>query len=82
MSVCSRLRCLDDVPRYNATCRQAVRATILPQLMTSGATVAVRVDAADHSRIALPLDMSGRGRSLWLAWGHGGLGGLAGDGVI
>ena len=46
---------LDDVPRYNATCRQAVRATILPQLMTPGATVAVRVDAADHSRIALSL---------------------------
>jgi hypothetical protein len=24
---------LDNVPRYTATCRQAVRATILPQLM-------------------------------------------------
>lgn len=46
---------LDDVPRYTATCRQAVRATILPQLMTPGATVAVRVDPNDRSRIALSL---------------------------
>ncbi len=46
---------LDDVPRYTATCRQAVKATILPQLMMPGATVAVRVDPNDHSRIALSL---------------------------
>ena len=46
---------LDNVPRYNATCRQAVSAVILPQLMTGGATVAVRVDPRDHSRIALSL---------------------------
>jgi len=46
---------LDNVPRYTAVCRQAVRATILPQLMTPGATVAVRVDGNDHSRIALSL---------------------------
>jgi hypothetical protein len=46
---------LDNVPRYNATCRQAVKATIMPQLMTPGATVAVRVDRDDHSRIALSL---------------------------
>lgn len=46
---------LDGTPRYNATCRQAVRATILPQLMLPGATVAVRVDPADHSRVALSL---------------------------
>jgi hypothetical protein len=46
---------LDNEARYTATCRQAVRATILPQLMLPGATVAVRVDAADHSRIALSL---------------------------
>ncbi len=46
---------LDSVPRYTATCRQAVRATILPQLMLPGATVAVRVDPNDHSRIALSL---------------------------
>jgi hypothetical protein len=46
---------LDNVPRYTATCRQAVRATILPQLMAPGATVAVRVDPKDQSRIALSL---------------------------
>lgn len=46
---------LDNVPRYTATCRQAVRATVLPQLMTPGATVAVRVDPNDRSRIALSL---------------------------
>jgi hypothetical protein len=46
---------LDDVPRYNATCRQSVRATILPRLMSPGATVAVRVDPKDHNRIALSL---------------------------
>jgi hypothetical protein len=46
---------LDDVPRYTATCRQAVKATVLPQLMLPGATVAVRVDSNDHSRIALSL---------------------------
>ena len=46
---------LDNVPRYTATCRQAVPATVLPQLMMPGATVAVRVDPNDHSRIALSL---------------------------
>jgi hypothetical protein len=46
---------LDGEPRYNATCRQAVRATILPQLMMPNAAVAVRVDPNDHSRIALSL---------------------------
>jgi hypothetical protein len=46
---------LDNVPRYMATCRQAVRATLLPHLMVPGATVAVRVDANDHSRVALSL---------------------------
>jgi hypothetical protein len=46
---------LDNVARYVATCRQAIRATILPQLLGGGATVAVRVDADDHSQIALDL---------------------------
>jgi hypothetical protein len=46
---------LDNVPRYTTTCRQAVRATILPQLMAPGVTVAVRVDPKDQSRIALSL---------------------------
>ena len=46
---------LDNVPRYTATCRQAVRSTILSQLMMPGTTVAVRVEPGDHSRIALSL---------------------------
>jgi hypothetical protein len=46
---------LDEVPRYMATCRQAVRATVLPRLATANATVAVRVDPDDHTRIALSL---------------------------
>ena len=46
---------LDNVPRYTATCRQAVKATVLPQLMLPGATVAVRVDPNDRDRIALSL---------------------------
>jgi hypothetical protein len=46
---------LDDVPRYTASCRQAVRATLLPRLTMAGATVAVRVDRNDHRRIALSL---------------------------
>jgi hypothetical protein len=46
---------LDNEPRYTATCRQAVRGTLLPQLMMPGTAVAVRVDPNDHSRIALSL---------------------------
>ena len=46
---------LDNVPRYMATCRQAIPATVLPQLLGGGATVAVRVDPDDHSHIALSL---------------------------
>jgi hypothetical protein len=46
---------LDNEPRYMATCRQAVRATVLPQLAMPNASVAVRVDRRDHSRIALSL---------------------------
>jgi hypothetical protein len=46
---------LDNTARYMATCRQAIRATILPQLLGGGATVAVRVNPDDHSQIALDL---------------------------
>jgi hypothetical protein len=46
---------LDDASRYTATCRQSVRAKSLVPLMLPGATVAVRVDPADRSRIALSL---------------------------
>lgn len=44
---------LNGGPSYTAACRQAVRATVLPRLMSPGATVAVRVDPDDHSLIAL-----------------------------
>jgi hypothetical protein len=43
---------LDNTPRYMATCRQAIRATILPQLLGGWTTVAVRVNPDDHSQIA------------------------------
>jgi predicted RecA/RadA family phage recombinase len=46
---------LDGASRYTATCRQSVRAMALVPLMLPGATVAVRVDPADRSRIALSL---------------------------
>jgi hypothetical protein len=46
---------LDNSPRYTATCRQAVLARMLPQLMAPGATIAVRVDPHDRNRIALSL---------------------------
>jgi hypothetical protein len=46
---------LDNTPRYTASCRQAVLATILPQLLNPGTTVAVRVNPEDHSEIALSL---------------------------
>src|SRR4051794_38385134 len=46
---------LDNVPRYTAECRQAVLATVLPQLVNPGTTVAVRVNPDDHSEIALSL---------------------------
>jgi hypothetical protein len=45
---------LDNVPPYEATCRQAVPMMVLPQL-AGGAVVAVRVDPNDHSVIALDL---------------------------
>src|SRR3954453_2876116 len=47
---------LDNVPRYTAECRQAVLATVLPQLVRAGTNVAVRVNPDDHSEIALSLN--------------------------
>ncbi len=46
---------LDNTPRYTAQCRQAIPATVLPQLMSGQAMVAVRVNPNDHSEIALSL---------------------------
>src|SRR3954463_15695332 len=43
---------LDNTPRYTAECRQAVRATVLPQLTAPGTTVAVRVNPDYHSELA------------------------------
>ena len=47
---------LDNVPRYTATCRQAIMATVLPQLMSGEPTVAVRVNPDDHQEICLSLN--------------------------
>jgi hypothetical protein len=49
---------LDNVPRYTATCRQAVKATVLPQLAAPGTTVAVRVNPNDHSEVAIDLSQA------------------------
>ncbi len=46
---------LDDVPAYEASCRQAVPLALVPQLASGGAQVAVRVNPNDHSEIALDL---------------------------
>jgi hypothetical protein len=47
---------LDNTPRYIATCRQSIRATILPQLLGGGVIVAVRVDprTTPGSRLTSP----------------------------
>jgi hypothetical protein len=47
---------LDNEPRYTATCRQAILATVLPQLLSGQPTVAVRVDPQDHERFCLSLN--------------------------
>jgi hypothetical protein len=49
---------LDNVPRYTASCRQAMKATILPQLAAPGTTVAVRVNPNDHSEVAIDLSQA------------------------
>jgi hypothetical protein len=49
---------LDNVPRYTASCRQAVKATLLPQLASPGTTVAVRVNPNDHSEVAIDLSQA------------------------
>jgi hypothetical protein len=47
---------LDNEPRYTATCRQAILATVLPQLISGEPTVAVRVDPEDHEHFCLSLN--------------------------
>ena len=46
---------LDNVPPYEATCRQGISMMSLPQLASGGAVVAVRVNPDDHSEIAIDL---------------------------
>ena len=47
---------LDNVPPYEATCRQAVPMMVLPQLASGGAVVAVRVNPNNQQEIALDLN--------------------------
>ena len=44
---------LDNTPAFSATVVQRVQEVYLPQLSSGGAVVAVRVDPADHSRVAI-----------------------------
>jgi hypothetical protein len=44
---------LAGMPRFTATCRQAVAASLLPKLMLSDVAVPVRVDPDDRSYVAL-----------------------------
>jgi hypothetical protein len=46
---------LDDVEPFEACCRQAVPAALLPALASGQRPVAVRVDGDDHAQIALDL---------------------------
>src|SRR5882762_9998335 len=47
---------LDNVPRYSATCRQAVSQVLLPALASGESFVAVRVNPDDHSEVAIDFD--------------------------
>ena len=47
---------LDNVPRYHATCRQAVSQVLLPTLASGESFVAVRVNPDDHSEVAIDFD--------------------------
>ena len=55
-SVSSRSRCtLDNVERYNATCRQAIPPALLAQIVPDNSAGAVRVDPDHRDQIALDL---------------------------
>jgi hypothetical protein len=47
---------LDNVQPYQATVSQRIQEIYIPQLSAGNAVVAVRVDPADHSRIAIDFD--------------------------
>ncbi|MEO8527710.1 MAG: hypothetical protein ABI435_01395 [Pseudolysinimonas sp.] len=44
---------LDGVDPYDATCEQRVQEVYLPQLVPGSAVLAVRVDPADHTKVAI-----------------------------
>ncbi|HMG28462.1 MAG TPA: hypothetical protein VKH36_16795 [Acidimicrobiia bacterium] len=46
---------LNNVPAYNATCRQAVPLTVLPKMVPGQTVCAVRVNPDNHDEIALDL---------------------------
>ena len=43
-------------PGYTATCRQAVKASLLPELLLGGGSVAVLIDPGDRAHVELLLD--------------------------
>lgn len=47
---------IDNVPMFPATVIQRVQEIVIPQLSSGSAVVAVRVDPADHSRVAIDFD--------------------------
>jgi hypothetical protein len=47
---------LDGQQPYQAQVNQRIREVYLPQLTSGGAVVAVKVDPADHSRVAIDFD--------------------------
>lgn len=46
---------LNNVPAYNATCRQSVPLTVLPKMVPGQTVCAVRVNPDNHDEIALDL---------------------------
>ena len=46
---------IDNVPTYQATCRQRIPEVNIPQIQQGGVTLAVRVDPDDHSKVTLDL---------------------------
>ena len=44
---------MDGQPPFQATCSQRVQEVVLPQLQQPGVVLAVRVDPADHTKVAI-----------------------------
>jgi hypothetical protein len=47
---------IDNVPMFPATVIQRVQEIVIPQLSSGSAVVAVRVDPADHTKVAIDFD--------------------------